>query len=761
MDKDVELAIRSMATVKDVKPTNQLIAPPKNVFQRLLGATKGFVNGWMGPGRPFEPIAPEGTPPRKWDYPIQSNIQISPRQDEEVSFAVLRAVAKRFDLYRIILERRKSQMVMLEWDIQPIDPKNAKAKDGQIDEIKALIKCPDGEMDYQQWTRSMLEEMFVIDAFTVEPVLDSKGRLIRLFQIDGATITPKIDERGRRPLPPATAYQQVILGKGVASSDFTADELIYYPQNLSTNSVYGFSTVEQILTTINIGMRRMSQQLYSLSEGSVPEALLTTPEGYTAANIAELQSYYDTKFSGNLKARSRMTVVPHGSSLIKAMEEILKNEGDEWLARLCCFVMGVSPNNFTKQVNRATAETSKKEADQEGLQPVQAFVKGFWDLVLKKYWKRSDLNFAWTEPANTDAKTQADIDVESVKVGLRSVDELRIRDGLDPIGMGQAIFLPTGVVFVKDLLAGNGTPQGPAQPLGLEAPKPEAGDKGGEAPAEKVAGKKKLRTVPRLPLKDFSKRQKELSASVHKVFKKYLGKTVDAIWKRISVLPASKAAGDDNSKQAQEIADAIQLDFFTELIPKVKVALQSAAKDSAKAALVQVGGDLDAMLDQVDEAAVKWAGEHAAEMVGMKYVGGQLVENPDAAYSIEASTRDMLKSQINQALTEGWSKDTLGKAITEGPFSDSRADTIAQTELQMAHATANMDGWRASGQVSGKQWLLSDDHEPFDECDANEYQGVIGLDEDFDSGDDTAPAHPNCWCSVVAVLGELEDLSES
>ena len=41
-----------------------------------------------------------------------------------------------------------------------------------------------------------------------------------------------------------------------------------------------------------------------------------------------------------------------------------------------------------------------------------------------------------------------------------------------------------------------------------------------------------------------------------------------------------------------------------------------------------------------------------------------------------------------------------------------------------------------------------------DECVANAEQGAIGLEDEFLSGDDAPPAHPNCRCDVLPVLIE-------
>jgi SPP1 gp7 family putative phage head morphogenesis protein len=137
-------------------------------------------------------------------------------------------------------------------------------------------------------------------------------------------------------------------------------------------------------------------------------------------------------------------------------------------------------------------------------------------------------------------------------------------------------------------------------------------------------------------------------------------------------------------------------------------------------------------------------------------VDGELVDNPNAKWVITDSTREMLSADINQALEEGWSTDKLSEVLQENyAFSDQRAETIARTEIAKADMQGSMIAYRESGVVEGKEWVLSEDPCPI--CEENADDGVIPLDQDFSSGDDAAPAHTECTCTVSPVVADLED----
>lgn len=206
--------------------------------------------------------------------------------------------------------------------------------------------------------------------------------------------------------------------------------------------------------------------------------------------------------------------------------------------------------------------------------------------------------------------------------------------------------------------------------------------------------------------------------------------------------------------EVQRLLDLMDMTPWEGLPADIQPLLEGIAKDGGLAGLAQVNaGDVADALHAMDARAVAWAQERAAEMVGMKWVDGSLVPNPDAAWSISDATRELVRADVTQALQEGWSNQTLMHALEESDaFTRERAEMIARTETAYADAAANQAAWRESGMATGKEWLLAE--APCDICQGNADAGVIGLDEAFPSGDTEEPAHPRCECVTVPVLKE-------
>lgn len=161
---------------------------------------------------------------------------------------------------------------------------------------------------------------------------------------------------------------------------------------------------------------------------------------------------------------------------------------------------------------------------------------------------------------------------------------------------------------------------------------------------------------------------------------------------------------------------------------------------------------------QVHEDALDYAHFRSAEMVGMKYNDdGELVDNPDAKWAITDETREGIRSAIESVVSGDLPITTLPDTLRESyGFSDARASAIARTEFNKANGEGALAGYRANG-IKLKVWLTSGDANVSDDCAANEDQGPIPIEEEFQSGDLTDPAHPNCRCSVSAHIDLADD----
>ena len=404
------------------------------LIARAIAGVRYAVTGvspesWYSPGQPLQPQAQEEAKGRQFDFATGYNTRMTPRGEEAISFGQLRALADGYDLLRLVIETRKDQMSRLKFTIMPID------EDGERDDrcqmVQEFLRFPDKEHDWEAWLRMVLEDLLVLDAPAIYPRPNLGGGLYALEPIDGATVKRVISSDGRTPVAPDVAYQQVI--KGLPAVDYSRDEMIYKPRNVRTNKVYGYGPVEQVIMTINIAIRRQLYQLQYYSEGSVPDLIMQVPETWNPDQIKQFSQWWQSLLAGNTAARSRAMFVPSGVKPVDTKEKALKDEFDDWLARVICYAFGIAPGAFVKDQNRATANTAKETASEEGLQPIMQWTKSLIDYIIVRHFGFTDICLKWDSEKDHDPLQQSSIDKIYLEAKVVTPDEVRATLGRDPM----------------------------------------------------------------------------------------------------------------------------------------------------------------------------------------------------------------------------------------------------------------------------------------------------------------------------------------
>ncbi len=157
--------------------------------------------------------------------------------------------------------------------------------------------------------------------------------------------------------------------------------------------------------------------------------------GNTPDQIAVYQKYWDTYLEGDDAKRRKAKFVPGGvaKTFIQTKEPDLKAEFDDWLSRIVCFAFSVSPQALIKQMNRASADTQKAQAEEEGLVPIMAWIKELVDSVVQDELDAPDVEFVFSGEDSVDESTQAVILDGYAKAGVMSLNEIRVKIGLVPL----------------------------------------------------------------------------------------------------------------------------------------------------------------------------------------------------------------------------------------------------------------------------------------------------------------------------------------
>ncbi len=128
------------------------------------------------------------------------------------------------------------------------------------------------------------------------------------------------------------------------------------------------------------------------------------------------------------------------------------------------------------------------------------------------------------------------------------------------------------------------------------------------------------------------------------------------------------------------------------------------------------------------------AAEYAAEQVNELITG------------LDVTSLQAIADAVSTGITDRLGVPGTARLIQDAVdgMSSWRADMIAATEMNDAMSQAFLQKL-INNSVGYKQWILGPDPCPI--CEENADEGAIPVDEEFPSGDDFPPAHPNCVCT--------------
>jgi len=222
----------------------------------------------------------------------------------------------------------------------------------------------------------------------------------------------------------------------------------------------------------------------------------------------------------------------------------------------------------------------------------------------------------------------------------------------------------------------------------------------------------------------------------------------------VKVQPSEKVAKLVAARLAK-LDDFPPLEFDTDFLNDLTAALESATALGAG----EAAGALGITLGQTPAQAATFALERAGELVGMKFVNGAWVQNPNATFAITNTLRQDIQNKVTLAIEQGWSPGKLAAELnsTLGP---ARAATIARTETAFALSEGAALGYEDSGvelvEILDGVGCLPDGHDPKAPKAAANKPGVIQFGSQADGQVWTVQqfkehkiGHPNCVRAAV------------
>ena len=747
-----------------VKSVSDALAP---IFRPAGNLIEGVTPGsWASPQNPIRPTLQLGAGIRGYDFTPGINLQFTPRGDTAISFQKLWNVSNSFDLCRLAIETRKDQLIGRQWVVrvkpEPGETKAAQAKRQGVNKNVALVtnflKRPDGVHTFDIWFRMWLEQLLVFDAPCFYPVMSMTGECLAWRLVSGATITPLLDNYGFIPQGDSPAYQQIILGiptsNLLASSaqkgrEFKANELVYSPRNPRVDSRWGFSPVEQVITTLSIGANFQNSALYAYTSGNVPEGFIKGGDNWTPQQYKDHQKWLDSMLAGNIRMKRRLIVTPNtNGAAVQFSKNLLIVDPviNEFLIRAVCYAFSLSPQNLLKQVNRGTAKESSDIAQLEGEEPWSRHAENVINGALETTHGITDVEFAFQDEREMDPLKQAQTDQIYLNTGTYTRNEVREARGDDP--------RPEAAANQLTVTTTNGVVSIDAEPEPTDPePEPQPGrNKPAKvrkiAPLKLVAGdltprSRQARNDFRLQLQKFLSAQKQRIATGARQAYAKVGPTPGL----------TKDAAEDRDRAAAIFA-LLAWDYQTLYgiaQPYLDIAAEQGVHAGAHQAAANLGASLAGTLETALPKAQAAADARAAQMVGLEVKDdGTIAEATAPAWAISTTAKDDVLNAIKQGIKEGWTPEQLEPVIEASiVWTPDHAELIADNEISRQQANGHLTAWLQCGKVLEYQWTVAD-LGCCPVCAEFSALGSVKVGYQFAPMIYAPGAHPECRCWLTA-----------
>jgi HK97 family phage portal protein len=506
--------------------------------------------------------------------------------------------------------------------------------------------------------------------------------------------------------------------EGGGTIEFPAEQVIYLYTPDPKRPAQGMSLLTAGARAIDAEVQLATYHSNVIRNGGNVGNIMTfkTPN-LTEAQVKQLKEQYTAQYSEAKNAGKPMFL--GGEADIKKLglnpDELAYLESKRMVLDEIVMMTGVPKSilGLTTGETFANADASIAIFLRETIKPLLT------DLVTTLDWRfiPEDMELKFTDPTPENVELRLKETETGVRNGYMTINEAREKNGLEPLPEGDVILVPFSVI--------------PLDRVGEEPardPKEEVDDDEGK--------KSRVRSHP---LRDDFVRER---------YGKIMVKRMDRSEARVLQAIETYFSG-----QRRRIIDHIEgVRVFRKKDLVDEIFNHTLEINLAKGTLLPLIRDI-----------LKRSGDDAAEFAGATrpFVLSARIESfldhrsSVFANQITETTFEKLKTEFSQSLEAGESRQQLVERIrsTYTGYSESRARTIARTEVHAATQTGTMEGYKQAG-LDTKIWVAVMDSETRDShaaVDGEEVPiGHVFSNGLMYPGEPTAPAEEviNCRCSI-------------
>ena len=328
----------------------------------------------------------------------------------------------------------KDKIACMEWRLEArpdAGEENAESRAERARALRRAFEAPNESDSFRTFVEQVIEDVLVggFGAAEVEVTADA-ALPVRLYPVDGATIKVNAHWSGDRNEP---RYEQMTgrLGKEAVLPLLDA-ELMYVRLNPRTHTPFGLGKIEVAFETIS---QFLQAHRYAgrLAANSVVQYALWMQDRTPEQHERLIQWWQDeVEGTGRVPVMSSETA-PQVLRFGGGTDADLRLEWQQFLLTMIAnaFDLPAMLLGVSKDVNRSTAAEFAEEAFNNAIVPLAKLIAEHLTRdVIAKGLGWDDLRFVWNELDSRDESTEVQIQLELLKAGVLTKEEVRAFRGL-------------------------------------------------------------------------------------------------------------------------------------------------------------------------------------------------------------------------------------------------------------------------------------------------------------------------------------------
>jgi Phage portal protein len=444
-------------------------------LEEILRAQNGGIMGL--PSIPT--LGATGTPYKAYarDYPWNYTIPQAPsfKPGALLDTFTLRRLADQFDILRSVMLHLQRELCNVPIRIVAADDadKTERTK-ARIKEATAWFDVPGGlggpGKRREHFEYMMVEDVLTIGAAAMLVTPTRGGGVYSIECIDAATIRARVDAYGW-PGPGEDWYEQWVMGVKVRG--FTREELVYDGLHARTWTPYFASATEYLALTLFTSIKLDEWNRVWLTDGNEPGTSYSLPDNWTPNQVRDFMDRF-IQYAGDSVKRQQLRIWPGGTKLVNQSRRDQEfSEFSMYLVRRVCSLFGVQPASigYADQQYKSSQQDAMAATSEFGVTALLAFRAATYTDFLRRLGY-PDLLCVNVVAQEEEASDRATRNAALVSGAIKTPNEARIEEGLDPMEGGDTLFVSTNLTPLE---------------LSLNPPMPETGPAGAESGGDQAA----------------------------------------------------------------------------------------------------------------------------------------------------------------------------------------------------------------------------------------------------------------------------------